>query len=450
MSKQWLISRRTVLRGLGTAVSLPWLEAMIPLNAYGSPATDSLVPPKRMAFLFIPNGVHMPDWKPQQEGTDFELPRILQPLAEFKNDFNVLTGLAHDKARPNGDGPGDHARCASTFLTGAQAKKTSGADIYVGVSVDQYAATRLGSQTRLPSLELGIERGAQAGNCDSGYSCAYSSNIAWKTPTQPLAKEVNPQAVFDRLFSANSTDERQRRRNLYQKSVLDFVLEDAARLRRDLGANDARKLDEYLSSVRELEQRIGRSLQEAKPAPKVDVPRPTSPKDYEDHVKLMCDLMALAFQTDQTRIVTFMFGNAGSNRAYPWLDVPEGHHDLSHHGRNADKQEKISRINQCHARLFAYLLQRLKETKDPDGSSVLDNSLIVYGSAIGDGDRHNHDDLPVVLAGRAGGAVPTGRHIVYSQETPMANLFVTMLDLVGVPVDRFGDSTGPLDKLVVS
>jgi len=445
MSKR--ISRRTVLRGLGATIALPWLEGMLPAVCRGAEAAAG-GPPTRLAFFFVPNGANMSDWTPAAEGRDFTLPSILEPLAPFKEDLLVLSGLAHDKARANGDGPGDHARSASCFLTGSQPYKTSGANIKVGVSVDQVAAERIGGATRLPSLELGCEGGLNSGNCDSGYSCAYSHNISWKTESTPMAKEIDPRLAFERLFggegaeSAAGREQRARR----QQSILDFALEDARRLNDRLGQSDRRKLDEYLTSVRELEQRIARAEQDSA-AEKPPAEKPAGiPQEYRDHLRLMGDLVALAFQTDSTRICTFMLANEGSNRGYGFIDVPDGHHDLSHHGRDEGKMAKISKINRFHMEQFAYFLEKLRSVPEGEGN-VLDHSLIVYGSAIGDGDQHNHDDLPLLLLGGGNGTVDSGRHVRIAGETPVNNLYLSLLDRMGVEVESFGDSTGRLDAL---
>ncbi|MDG3003033.1 DUF1552 domain-containing protein [Paludisphaera mucosa] len=442
------ISRRALLRGAGAAVALPWMESMVAAGAPGGSATTG---PRRMGFFYVPNGVHMKDWRPEAEGRDFQMPWILEPLAPLKQDLLVLTGLAQDNARAHGDGPGDHARSLSCFLTGVHPVKTDGANIQVGVSVDQVAARKLGDATRLPSLELGIERGGQSGNCDSGYSCAYSSNISWRSPTTPTAKEINPRLVFDRLFGnrgGTGTEAERRKRSLYDRSILDFVLEDAQSLRGRIGQTDRRKLDEYLTAVREIEQRIARADEAdgGKSGLDVGAARPAGvPKEYAEHVRLMFDLIVLAFQTDTTRICTFMFGNEGSTRPYPFLEVPEGHHDLSHHGKDPKKLAKIRKINRFHMEEFARMLVRLKESREGE-RSVLDNSMIVYGSGISDGDRHNHDDLPVLLVGKGGGSLDTGRHVVYSPQ-PLNNLYLSMLDRMDVPCERLGDSTGRLEKL---
>jgi hypothetical protein len=447
--KKRAITRRTVLRGLGTAVALPWLETMRPAAALAAPAADTAGPPLRMAFFFVPNGIHMQDWTPEQTGTDFDLPPTLASLAGVRDRLLVISGLAHDKARPNGDGPGDHARSASAFLTGAQPYKTDGANIKVGVSVDQVAAERVGGQTRFASLELGCEGGLNSGNCDSGYSCAYSHNISWKTESTPMSKEVDPREVFERLFTSGpegEAAEARARRERRRKSVLDFVLDDARRLADRLGQTDRRKLDEYLVSVRELEQRIERAEAEAaERLPKLAKPDGI-PREYRDHLRLMGDLLALAFQGDLTRIATFMLANEGSNRSYPFIDVPDGHHDLSHHGNDDAKQAKIAGINRFHMEQFAYFLEKLKTTPEADGT-LLDHAMVVYGSAIGDGDAHNHDDLPILLAGGASGTVDTGRHVRLRRETPVNNLYLSMLDRMGVELETFGDGTGRLGEL---
>ncbi len=449
MTTNWQLPRRTFLKGLGTAIALPMLEAMAPgISTLARGAEPAVGVPKRMGFVYIPNGANMADWTPATVGTDFELPATLQPLRPVQSDLLVLSGLAHDKARANGDGAGDHARASATFLTGCQARKTQGADIRVGVSVDQLAAARIGKQTRFASLELGCDRGKQVGNCDSGYSCAYSFNISWKSESTPMPPEVDPRQVFDRLFGAGSRTEMLQNRALreqYQKSVLDFVLEDAKRLKSNLGYTDRRKLDEYMTAVRELEQRIEQAQKFASVLPEFN--KPTGiPKDYEQHVRLMYDLLVLAFQTDSTRIGTFIMAHDGSNRAYPFIGVSDGHHDLSHHGNDEAKKQKIAKINQFHISQFSYFLQKLKSVKEGDGT-LLDNCMIIYGSGIGDGNRHNHDELPVLLAGKGGGTIRTGRHIRYSKDTPMTDLYLSMMERAEVPIQRIGDSSGPLPRL---
>ena len=441
------LDRRTILRGAGALVALPFLEAMTAPRARA--ATSDAEPPRRMVFVYVPNGVHVPAWRPATTGTDYVLPAMLEPLAPFRDSLLVFSGLTHDKARANGDGPGDHARASAAFLTGCQPFKTDGTSIRVGVSVDQVAAARVGSATRLRSLEIGVEGGAQSGQCDSGYACAYSSNLSWSTPHTPSPKETDPRLVFDRLFrdgDADETAEERARRLRRRASVLDLVRDDARTLDKRLGAADRRKLDEYLTSVRELERRIEASSSgRANGVP--DSARPSAaPATYAEHLRLLCDLLVLALSTDTTRIATFSFANEGSNRSYAFLGVPEGHHDISHHGNEPDKLAKIQLVNRFHVEQFAYLLGKLRDVKEGDGD-LLVNSMVLYGSGIGDGNRHNHDDLPILLAGRGGGRVTSGRHVQVAKETPVANLFVSMLEKMDVTVARHGDSTGKLEGI---
>jgi hypothetical protein len=429
-------------------MALPLLEAMRPGPLLARSADRPDVP-LRMAFLYVPNGVHMPDWTPSSAGAVFELPTILEPLRAVKDDLLVLSGLTLNPARALGDGGGDHARAMASFLTGCHPRKTEGADLRAGISVDQLAARAIGRSTRFPSLELGCEGGKNAGDCDHGYSCAYQSNLSWASESTPVAKEINPRLVFDRLFGkpggggAGMDPARADRR---RKSILDFVAEDAARLKGLLGASDRHKLDEYLTGVRELERRISRA------GPVVDLgqakyPRPLGiPADYQEHVRLMADLLALALQCDLSRVATFVLANDGSNRSYPALEVPEGHHDLSHHGGDGAKQERIRRINRFQIEQFAYLLQRLNSVAEGP-VTLLDHCMIVYGSDISDGNAHSHDDLPILLAGKGKGTIKTGRHLRYPKETPLTNLYVSMLDRLGINIRGFGDSTGRLAGL---
>jgi len=452
MNPKWYIPRRTFLKGLGTAVALPMLEAMVmPTKVLAADEVSPSVFPRRMAFIYVPNGANMADWTPQTLGKNFDLPLILQPLQDLRSDFQVLSGLAHVKARANGDGAGDHARANATFLTGRQARKTAGADIRAGISVDQVAAGKIGSATRFPSLELSCDPGGQTGSCDSGYSCAYQFNIAWKADSTPLPPEANPRLVFERLFSGGAdaqAREARSKRERFNKSILDFVIEDARQLRSNLGLTDQRKLDEYLTAVREIELRIERE-EKFNQVVVADFKKPAgipSRENYANHIRMMYDLMALAFQTDTTRISTFMVAHDGSNRSYPFIGVSDGHHDLSHHGQNEDKKKKIAQINRFHVEQYAYFLNKLKGIKEGSGN-LLDNCMIVYGSGIADGNSHAHHDLPVLLAGRGGGTLTSGRHQRFPDETPMCNLYVSMLDRIGANVDRFGDSSGRLEKV---
>lgn len=441
---QGRLNRRTFLKGTGTALALPLLDAMHPATFAAAEAGTASTAPTRLAFVFFPNGVIQDAWKPAEIGRDYQLTKSLAPLAAHKNDFNVLTGLTQDNGRAKGDGAGDHARCAASFLTGAHPVKTDGADIRVGMSVDQVAAAEIGHRTPLPSLEIGIDRGRNAGNCDSGYSCAYSSNVSWKTPTTPMAKEINPRAVFERLFGDGARNRAQR--DFYRQSILDLVSADARKLQQQLGRTDRRKVDEYFTSVRDLELRIERSAaRKDTPVPDVDVPE-ERPEELADQIRLMYDLLALAFQTDTTRISTFMLANAGSNRSYQMVGVNEGHHELSHHGNDKEKTEKIQKIDQYLIEQFAYFLDKLKSIKEGEGT-LLDHSLVLYGSGLGDGNRHTHHDLPLLLAGNASGRIQTGRHIAYPDDTPMNNLFMSLLDYSGAKVEKIGDSSGRLTGL---
>jgi hypothetical protein len=439
------MSRRTVLRGLGAAVALPWLEAMGPLTGWAAGAATARPAPNRMAFVYVPNGKNMPDWTPRGKGPALELTPILEPLRAVKDDILVLTGLTADKARPNGDGPGDHARAMAAFLTGCQPRKTDGTDIRAGISVDQVAAARVGDETRLPSLEVGCDQGGMAGNCDSGYSCVYSSALAWRSATQPLPKLVDPRLVFERLFGSGPDTDRARR-DRRRKSVLDFVRDDARDLEGRLGAGDRRKLGEYFGAVRDVERRIER----AEKLPPVKAPEGARPQKvpaaYDEHLHLLCDLVVLAFQADVTRVCTFVFANEGSNRPYPFAGVREGHHDLSHHGNDPKKRAKIRDINRFHVTHLAYLLQKLKAIPEGDGT-LLDHCMVAYGSGNSDGDAHNHDDLPVLLAGRGCGTVRPGRHLRYPRETPVNNLWLALLDRMSCKVANLGDGTGALPGL---
>lgn len=452
MKTPFALPRRTFLRGLGTLMALPHLESIAVQAAAGVAGSGGSAgaAPLRMAFVYVPNGADMARWTPETAGRDFALPVTLEPLEAVREDILVLSGLAHDKARANGDGAGDHARASATFLTAMQARKTQGSDIRVGISVDQLAAQKLGGSTPFASVELGTDKSQLSGNCDSGYSCAYSYNIAWRTENSPLPPEVDPKLAFERLFSwgrPGETAEARARRERTRKSVIDFVREDAARLRGRLGRTDQRKLDEYLTAVRDLERRIEMSGKIAELTP--GDARPLGvPQSYREHVRLMFDVMTLAFRTDTTRIGTFVMAHDGSNRPYPEIEVREGHHDLSHHEGKAEKKDKIARINRMHMELFAGWLRQLKLVPEGEGT-LLDNCMIVYGSGIADGNAHAHHDLPVVLAGRGGGSISTGRHVRYAKDTPMANLFLSMLDRAGVHAERFGDSTGRLGQLTV-
>jgi len=436
--------RRHVLRGAGAALVLPWLESVA--HARGRAAE----PPLRFLFVMTPNGAQMDRWRPAAEGALAELPPTLEPLAPFREQLLVLGGLTHDKARANGDGPGDPAGAAAAFLPATQPRKTADSDLRVDVSIDQVLAAELGTRTRLRSLELGTEPGRMGGQCDSGYACAYSSNISWVGPGTPAAKECDPRLVFERLFadgprgeSAVARAERLARR----RSVLDSVGADARALTPSLAVADRRRLDEYLTGIRELERRLELSEQGRTRAPQNDDRSEPEgiPADFAEHVRLLADLLALAFATDSTRIASLMLANEGSNRSYPGLGAPEGHHELSHHGNDAEKRAKVAAIDRHHVELFAHLVGRLAAQQEGDGS-VLDHSLVLYGSALADGNSHDHGDLPLVLVGRGGG-VRSGRYLRFPRETPCANLFESLLELAGIPRAGFGDSTGALAGL---
>jgi hypothetical protein len=442
MSGRHRITRRTVLRGAGAAIALPFLEAMLPRARASEPK-----PPVRLAFVYVPNGVHMPDWTPRGKGLEFDIPPILRPLQQVKDDVSILSGLTLDPARAHGDGGGDHARAMASFLTGRHPEKSSGARLRAGVSIDQVAAGKVGTTTRFPSLEIGCEGANTDAACDHGYSCAYQTNLSWRGESSPATKEIDPRLVFERLFGSGTEAEAARaRRESASRSILDFVIEDTKRLVDRLGSTDRRKVDEYLSSVRELERRLT-LLQPVASIGDKKLVRPVGvPVDYREHVRLMCDLLVLAFRADLTRIATFVFANDGSNRSYPEAGVADGHHDLTHHGGDPAKQERVRRINTFHAEQLAYLLGRLKSISEGDGT-LLDRSMIVYGSGISDGNAHSHHNLPILLAGKGGGALKPGRHVHLPPETPLSNLWLTLLARIGVPAESFGDSTGLLNGL---
>jgi hypothetical protein len=436
------ISRRTLLHGAGAALALPWLEAMLPKSARAAAGEK---PPTRMAVLYMPNGVHPDMWTPQGEGRDFQLSPTLEPLADLKNDVLVLTNLWNEASR----GPEGHYVKGSGFLTCTTITKTFGVDVSCnGVSMDQVAAQRAGTVTPFPSLELAIQPVSSGVDYNVGYTRVYGSHIAWSGPTSPLAREINPRLVFERLLRAGKQEGNSRET---VRPLLDRVLEDARRVRDKLGASDRQRIDEYLEGVRSIEQRVERASRpdaekwharaeldpDARPAPGI-------PDSHQEHVRLMMDMMALAFQTDSTRIGTFMFGNEVSNTSFSFLDgVRGGHHSISHHQRNEDKLRQYQLINRWHIEQYAYLLRRLRDMRESEGS-LLDHSMILFGSGLRDGDRHSPHNAPIVVGGRAGGKLATGQHLVYDKDTPLANLYVAMLNAFGTPVERFGDSTGPL------
>ena len=439
------LSRRTMLKGLGAGVALPLLDAMTPARATAA----ELKAPVRLSFVYIPNGVIKEEWTPASTGKGFELPRILKPLEAHRQDLFVFSGLTDNNGNALGDGPGDHARAGASYLTGVHPKKTAGADIKGGISADQVAAQALGGKTRIPSIELGCEDARTVGNCDSGYSCAYTNSISWRGPSTPMPPELNPRLVFERLFGTvdpNLDPETRARRALYRKSILDVVRDDTQKLAGTLGAADKRKVDEYLTAVREIEKRIQTAEKDNREfLPSVEKPAGI-PLVFADYLKLMYDLQVLAFQADVTRLSTLMVGREGSLRVYPEIGIPDPHHPLTHHRNNADWIKKVARINEYHAEFFAYFLGRLKATPDGDGT-LLDHSMLVYGSGLSDGNRHTHEDLPVIMAGRGDGSLKPGRHLSYKEGTPMTNLYLTLLDRFGVRPETIGDSTGRLEHL---
>jgi hypothetical protein len=438
------LPRRTFLKGMGAAVALPMLDAMTPALA----ATAKKAP-ARIAFVYVPNGIVMKDWTPKSTGKDFEITRILKPLEALRQDFFVLSGLADHNGNALGDGAGDHARAGASFLTGVHCKKTAGADIQAGISADQVAAQLIGAQTRFPSLELGCEDSRTVGNCDSGYSCAYTNSLSWRTPTTPMPPEINPRMTFERLFGTEdlSLDPTTRaRRAEYRKSILDLVREDTQKLVGTLGQADRRKIDEYLFGVREIEKRIASAEKDNRQVqPTIEKPAGI-PITFTEYAKLTFDLLALAFQADLTRVSTMVLAREGSMRVYPEIGIPDPHHPLTHHRNNDEWIEKVVQINIYHAQLLAYFLNKLKSTPDGEGT-LLDHSMIVYGSGLGDGNRHTHEDLPILLAGRGDGSLKPGRHIVYERKTPMTNLYLTLLDRMGIQPEKIGDSTGKVAHL---
>ena len=440
-------------RNLFSSVALPGMPSLVSAGtAAGVPGAARGVTasgaPLRMAYLYVPNGVIMDHWRPEGTGDGFELNRSMKPLEEHKEDIQIIKGFEQANGWAGPDGAGDHARSSATFLTGARPKKTAGSDIQLGISADQMAAKYLGHETRLASLELSCDGVRKSGGCDSGYSCAYQYNISWRSATQPMTPESNPRLVFERLFGGGSDDERREslaKRRAGQRSILDFVLDDAKAMEKTLGRNDRQKLDEYMTGVRELETRIDRAESFGPaPDPGVPAPEPGIPPQYQEHIRLMCDMMLLAFQTDSTRIASFLLAHDGSNRNFPSVKVGAGHHDLSHHRGDADKIASLARIDEFYVRQLAYFLGRMRATKDVDGKSLLHNSMVVWGSGLSDANRHAHNDLPIIVAGHAGGNWHPGRHRDLGRDVPLNNLYLRMLGEAGAPVDRIGDSTGAL------
>jgi hypothetical protein len=435
------LSRREVLRGLGTTLALPWLDAMMPALSAASK------PPMRFMACYVAQGAHMAQWTPEVEGPGFEITPCLQPLAPYRDQMLVLSGLSNERAAPTpGDSGGPHSRVQAAFLTGARARKTEGADFQVGMSVDQIIARQIGQDTQFTSLELGLESvDLVVGGCDYGYTCAYTSTLAWKTPTTPLPNETNPRVLFERLFGdGGSTDAAVRMaRQREDRSVLDSVNAEMTRLARSLGAGDKLRVNEYFEAIRDIERRIELAeRQSGRELPVFNQPAGIPPT-YAEHAKLMFDLLALAWQADLTRVSTYVLARELSSRTYPEIGVPEAHHPLSHHGDDPAKLAKIAKLNAYHASLFAHFVEKLRTTPDGDGT-MLDHSLLLYGSGMSNSNQHLHRNLPLVLMGGGAGTVKGGVHRAYDPTTPMANLHLTLLDKFGVPTTSFGDSTGTL------
>jgi len=442
------LARRTFLRGMGVAVGLPFMEAMIPAMPLKQDSSSSK-PPVRLMFLYVPNGIDMENWNPSYSGPLNELPRILKPLEPFRDDVLMLSNLTHNWARVLLDGPGDHGRCSANYLTGSHVQKTD-KSIHVDgtMSMDQLIASRVGAATRLPSLELGMEDPRQSGNCDSGYSCAYTNNLAWKSPTQPMPPLLDPRLVFERLFGAAgdlTPAEREQQRRI-RTSILDYVKESANALSRDLGSTDRRKLDEYLTAIRSIEVQIEKAAKDQTPVPEGMAKPAGTPADFSEHFKLLTDMVTVAFQADLTRVVTFLITREGTSRPYREIGISDGHHPLTHHGGKREQLAKVTQINEYHLQNFASWVERLTSLKEAPGR-LLDNLMLVYGAGLSDGNRHQHDDLPTVIVGRGGGSLQPGRRVVFRRETPFSNLHLSLMDRMGVHVESFGDSSGRLSGL---
>ncbi|WP_180540801.1 DUF1552 domain-containing protein [Nevskia soli] len=444
---QKALARRTFLRGAGVALALPLLDAMVP--ALKATSLTAARPVTRLGFVYVPNGIIQKGWLPSKVGTGFEFASTIQPLEPFRDKMLVLSNLMQNGGRALGDGAGDHARAGATWLTGVHPKRTGGADIRAGISADQVAAREFSKQTQFGSLEIGLEEPNLAGDCDSGYSCAYTNTISWRTPTTPNPMEVNPRAVFERLFGDGETTDPKARLKMMseERSLLDFVRGDVARLQPTLGSRDKSKLDEYLEGIRDIERRIQKAEQQSTMVQVPLIDRPSGiPDEFEEHAKLMSDLMVMAYQTDMTRVVSFMMAREGSNRSYRSIGVPDGHHSVTHHQNDPEKIAKTMKIDALHVKTFSYLVSKMDSTPDGDGT-LLDHTMLLFGSSISDGNAHTHHDLPLVLLGGKSVGIHGGRHIRYAPETPMNNLLLTMLDKAGIPAETLGDATGELDQL---
>jgi len=433
------LPRRTFLRGLGATVALPLLDAMVP--AMSALAATPARPSRRLGFVFVPMGSNPAPWTPKAVGPIAELSPSLEALKPYLEHLTIFTNLELKNANTTGN----HASSNAGFLSCARAKRTESTDYENGTTVDQIVAKTLGSKTPIPSLELGTDLIAQVGNCDNGYNCAYQNNLSWSSPTTPLPTEADPRVVFERLFGDGGPPDARRAELRRNASILDWVVKDLASLQRTLGPGDRSKVDEYVDTVREVERRIQRAEQQTSASPLPTLERPASvPEAWEDHVKLMFDLQVLALQADLTRVITFQLARESSTRTYPQIGVPEPHHPISHHTNNPEKLAKLAKINAYHVSLFGYLLERLRATPDGDGT-LLDHTAYLFGSGMGNPDLHDHQNLPIVLARGGAGGVKGGRHVKFAEMTPLANLHLTLLDHMGVRLDRFVDSTGRLD-----
>ncbi len=430
-----------MLRGVGAAVSLPLLDSMVPAST--ALAATAASPKSRLGFVYIPHGKVMDKFTPATEGTGFEFTPILKPLEPFRDRLTIVSGLAAIGAESQGDGGGDHSRCAPYYLSGVHAKRTEGDDIHAGQTIDQIAAEKIGQDTPLPSLELGTEDTGLVGVCDVGYSCAYMNSIAWKTANTPLPMEINPRVVFERLFGDGSSEAERLENKRENRSILDSVTRETGRLEKGLGAQDRARIADYLDNVREIERRIQKAEQQAKVNLAVPETPIGVPESFDEHAKLMYDLQALAYTADITRISTYMVARDLSQRTFPQIGVPEPHHSVSHHGNNPATIAKLAKINNYHITLLAYFIDKLAKTPDGDGT-LLDHSLILYGSSMSNSNEHNHFPLPLVMLGGASGRLQGGRHVKFPERTSMANLLLAILDKSGIHTEKIGDSTGVL------
>ena len=439
-------SRRHFLRSTGMMLSLPWMESLMP----ASERAASVKPPVRLGFLYVPNGVRVDNWYLAEEGTKFTLSPTLTPLETMRSEVLFTAGLTHNQGRDLGDGGGEHPRETSSWLTAAHPRKNFGREVCAGISIDQYAAQKLGQVTRIASLELSCERPQPPGMCDAGYSGVYRNSISWRSASTPVPHELNPRQVFLRMFRVSSQSvgaQEKAKETMVRRSVLDLVLQDANRLSSKLGNDDRQKLGEYMHSVRAVEEQIQAAERFPAQSPPSEMALPDGiPASPTDHIRMMLDLTALAFQTDSTRLATIMLANGGSDRNFNWLGVSESHHSMSHHERKPERLDGLAKVDRFYVEQFAYLLNKLRAVPEGEGT-LLDHCALVYGGSLRDGNKHEHHDLPILIAGRAGGAISPGRSVKWPVETPMANLFVSLLNAASVPTEKFGDSNGPLANL---